>query len=199
MNHAEPGYNQATATIADKYGIIPLANDLLLAMHYAEMSSNNFDDEEARKKDVNLNMAVLDASSQLALSFQSLFEELGQPITLDGIDTRTSNASQDPEKAVDQLDKDSKALFGNVSAYTREELTTAIDTFGVKVTEFIQAYGDNYRHSELEELNARLNMLETAIDDPSNFGVVRSDSTTCRATLDDYVELVQEQIYNLYA
>ncbi|AIG65097.1 hypothetical protein ACRHK7_04470 [Weissella tructae] len=90
-----------------------------------------------------------------------------------------------------------KALFGNADTYTREELTTASDTFGVKVNEFIQAYGDDYR-DELTELNDRLIMLETAIDNPNKLGVVRFDSIKRPATLDDYVALVQEQIYNLH-
>lgn len=196
MNHAEVGYNQATATVRDKYGIIPLANDLLLAMHYAEMSSTNFDDETARKNDVTNNMAVADTSSQFLLSVISLFQDLGQPITVNDLNTSSSD-DDNRTKEIEQLDADFKTLFSNVDAYTREELMTASDMFGVKVNEFIQMYGDDYQ-GELTELNDRLVMLETAIDAPNNMGVVRIGSTTRQATLDDYVELVQEQIYNLH-
>lgn len=196
MNYVDKHAELAFTAVEDKYGIIPLANDLLLAMHYAEISSTNFDDETARKNDVTNNMAVADTSSQFLLSVISLFQDLGQPITVNDLNTSSSDYDN-RTKEIEQLDTDFKALFSNVDAYTREELTTASDTFGVKVNEFIQMYGDDYR-DELTELTDRLVMLETAIDNPNKLGVVRIDSIKRPATLDDYVELVQEQIYNLY-
>lgn len=77
MHYVDPQHELATTVVKDKYGIIPLVNDLLLAVHYAEMSSTNFDDEAARKNDVTGNMAVADALSQFELSAVSLSQDLG--------------------------------------------------------------------------------------------------------------------------
>lgn len=77
MNHVSPQHELATTVVEDKHGIIPLVNDLLLAVHYAEMSSANFDDEVARKNDVKHNIAVADTLSQFELAVVELSKDLG--------------------------------------------------------------------------------------------------------------------------
>jgi len=196
MNYAEQGHELAATIVEDKYGIIPLANDLLLAVHYAELSSTNFDDEEARRNDVTTNLAVADALSQFELSVASLSKDLGGSLIHDDEVTTTDNKAR--EDAIEELDTSFKSLFGKVDTYTRGELLTSVATFGTQVNAFTQSYGDDYR-DELTNLGKELTQLETAIDDPATLGHVRVDGGEWqRATLNDYVEFVQARIHDLY-
>lgn len=102
------------------------------------------------------------------------------------------------DKDVEELDTAFKALFGNPDGYTRKELLNASDTFGVHVNAFTKTYGDDYRN-ELTDLDNELANLKNVIDDPANLGHVRVNGGDWqRATLSDYVEMVQGRIYDLY-
>lgn len=68
-NHFVP----ATTLVPDKYGIIQLSNDLLVAMHEADMSSLKDDTTE----DVSLNPSVIDVFTQLADAMEDLGKDMG--------------------------------------------------------------------------------------------------------------------------
>lgn len=66
-------YVRATTLVPDKYDIIQLSNDLLLAMHEADMSSLKDDTTE----DVSLNASVIDNFTQLADAMEYLAKDMG--------------------------------------------------------------------------------------------------------------------------
>lgn len=66
-------YVRATTLVPDKYGIIKLSNDLLVAMHEADMSSLKDDATE----DVSLNASVIDNFTQLADAMEYLAKDMG--------------------------------------------------------------------------------------------------------------------------
>lgn len=66
-------YVQATTFVPDKYGIIQLSSDLLIAMHEADMSSLKDDATE----DVSLNASVIDNFTQLADAMEYLAKDMG--------------------------------------------------------------------------------------------------------------------------
>lgn len=102
------------------------------------------------------------------------------------------------DKDAEELNTTFKALFGNPDGYTREELIDAVATFGVHVNTFIKTYGDDYRN-ELTDLDNELANLKNVIDDPAQLGHVRVNGGDWqRATLKDYIEMVQGRIYDLY-
>ena len=66
-------YVRATTLVPDKYGIIQLSNDLLVAMHEADMSSLKHDTTE----DVSLNVSVIDNFTQLTDAMEDLAKDIG--------------------------------------------------------------------------------------------------------------------------
>lgn len=66
-------YVSATTLVPDKYDIIQLSNDLLVAMHEADMSSLKDDTTE----DVSLNASVMDNFTQLADAMEDLAKDMG--------------------------------------------------------------------------------------------------------------------------
>ncbi|GEP75668.1 hypothetical protein [Weissella thailandensis] len=66
-------YVRVTTLVPDKYGIIQLSNDLLVAMHEADMSSLKDDATE----DVSLNASVIDNFTQLADAMEYLAKDMG--------------------------------------------------------------------------------------------------------------------------
>ena len=66
-------YVPATTLVPDKYGIIQLANDLLIAMHEVDM--NSFKDDTT--EDVNLSSTVSDVYVQLTGAMEDLAKDMG--------------------------------------------------------------------------------------------------------------------------
>lgn len=66
-------YVRATTLVPDKYGIIQLSSDLLIAMHEADMSSLKDDTTE----DVSLNASVMDNFTQLTDAMEDLAKDMG--------------------------------------------------------------------------------------------------------------------------
>ncbi|MFP7153788.1 hypothetical protein [Weissella paramesenteroides] len=66
-------YVRATTLVPDKYGIIQLSNDLLVAMHEADKSSLKDDTTE----DVSLNASVIDNFTKLADAMEDLAKDMG--------------------------------------------------------------------------------------------------------------------------
>ncbi|WP_258088152.1 hypothetical protein [Weissella fangxianensis] len=66
-------YVRATTLVPDKYSIIQLSNDLLVAMHEADMSSLRHDTTE----DVSLNVSVIDNFTQLTDAMEDLAKDMG--------------------------------------------------------------------------------------------------------------------------
>ncbi|WPQ68395.1 hypothetical protein [Weissella paramesenteroides] len=87
-------YVRATTLVPDKYGIIQLSNDLLVAMHEADMSSLKDDTTE----DVSQNVSVLDNFTQLTDAMEDLAKDMGKKVEAPKI-----NSVNDPYGLFDQL------------------------------------------------------------------------------------------------
>lgn len=87
-------YVPATTLVPDKYDIIQLSNDLLVAMHEADKNSL----EDDTTADVNLSVSVLDTFAQLTLAMKDLSKDMGEKVEASNI-----NTVNDPYGLFDQL------------------------------------------------------------------------------------------------
>ncbi|MFC6178061.1 hypothetical protein ACFQGR_01365 [Weissella sagaensis] len=87
-------YVPATTLVPDKYDIIQLSSELLVAMHSADINSLKDDTTE----DVNLSVHVSDTFAQLTLAMEDLAKDMGETPN-----STERNKVNDPYGLVDQL------------------------------------------------------------------------------------------------
>lgn len=193
MNYVDPQYELAFTAVEDKYGIMPLANKLLLAVHFADSSASVLEDDAERYKYVSENFAVVDSLVQLQQAVIDVSKDLGMPIEERDLLDRTNEQQRDD--SIDDLHNAFGKIIDTIESRTKQQNLLALDMFMTDVNAFEQTYGQT-EHKELTELSDRVYALKELVDDPNKLNGLTT-KTTRQATLNDYIEIVQDQISQL--
>ncbi len=180
----------ARISVTDTYGILPIANELLIALTYEGKDSDHVADALAQ-----FESQAIDLSNSLGGDLTNSFNEhLKQQQT-------EFHWNEDEDSFIEALNPTLNQLNSEVqspqySVYkVRQDIGIISDALATYVSDFGLNDDDEAR---LEKINTNIKMLHETLDSPTTLGVVHiydgTNTTTRKMNLHDLTEEIAENI-----
>lgn len=185
----------ASVQVTDTYGILPIVNELLVALTYEDADSDHVIDMLAQ-----FELQAIDLSRSLGGDLTNSFNEhleLQERLEQQKTEFHWNRVEDSFIEALDPT-LDQLNCEAQLKEHDADKIRELIELIDDALATYKDTYGDGQDDALLSQINDNLTLLSRALDNPNKLGVARTynGSTTKirKVTLHDLTENISEDI-----